>query len=70
MANFGVDPESASHAQLAQVGGGMKVKVVLAAAMCISSDVFAFVNPPGQHLQGEDEQVAVACLMTKQFTHP
>ena len=30
VANFGVDPESASHAQLAQVSGGMKVKVVLA----------------------------------------
>ena len=28
-ANFGVDPESTSHAQLAQVSGGMKVKVVL-----------------------------------------
>ena len=33
MANFGVDPESASHTQLAQVSGGMKMKVVLAAAV-------------------------------------
>merc|ERR1719272_2569395 len=31
--NFGVDAESASHTQLAQLSGGMKVKVVLAAAM-------------------------------------
>ena len=33
VANFGVDPESASHAQLAQVSGGMEMKVVLAAAL-------------------------------------
>lgn len=33
LAKFGVDPESASHTQLAQLSGGMKVKVVLAAAM-------------------------------------
>merc|ERR1711990_521812 len=30
---FGVDPESASHTQINQLSGGMKVKVVLAAAM-------------------------------------
>ena len=33
LAKFGVDPESGSHTQLAQLSGGMKVKVVLAAAM-------------------------------------
>merc|ERR1712188_200764 len=32
LADFGVDPESASHTQLNQLSGGMKVKVVLAAA--------------------------------------
>merc|ERR1719159_752630 len=33
LSNFGVDPESASHTQISQLSGGMKVKVVLAAAM-------------------------------------
>ena len=33
LAKFGIDPESASHTQPAQLSGGMKVKVVLAAAM-------------------------------------
>merc|ERR1719277_1426485 len=33
LANFGVDAESASHTQLSQLSGGMKVKVVLAACM-------------------------------------
>merc|ERR1712193_116488 len=33
LANFGVDAESASHTQINQLSGGMKVKVVLAAAM-------------------------------------
>merc|ERR1711985_217730 len=30
LGNFGVDPESASHTQISQLSGGMKVKVVLA----------------------------------------
>merc|ERR1712188_95449 len=38
LANFGVDAESASHTQINQLSGGMKVKVVLAAAM--------WQNPP------------------------
>merc|ERR1712084_208207 len=33
LADFGVDAESASHTQINQLSGGMKVKVVLAAAM-------------------------------------
>merc|ERR1719215_38684 len=33
LADFGVDPESASHTQINQLSGGMKVKVVLAGAM-------------------------------------
>merc|ERR1712151_128106 len=33
LADFGVDAESASHTQLSQLSGGMKVKVVLAACM-------------------------------------
>merc|ERR1711941_205894 len=33
LGDFGVDPESASHTQINQLSGGMKVKVVLAGAM-------------------------------------
>merc|ERR1711881_204525 len=33
LGDFGVDPESASHTQINQLSGGMKVKIVLAAAM-------------------------------------
>merc|ERR1711976_742975 len=33
LADFGVDPESASHTQIGSMSGGMKVKVVLAASM-------------------------------------
>merc|ERR1712183_831465 len=33
LGDFGVDPESASHTQITQLSGGMKVKVVLAASM-------------------------------------
>ena len=33
LGDFGVDPESASHTQLDQLSGGMKVNVVLAVAM-------------------------------------
>merc|ERR1711862_138282 len=33
LADFGVDAESASHTQMNQLSGGMKVKVVLAASM-------------------------------------
>merc|ERR1712187_260944 len=33
LGDFGVDPESASHPQITQLSGGMKVKIVLAASM-------------------------------------
>merc|ERR1712083_1259806 len=33
LGDFGVDPESESHTQINHLSGGMKVKVVLAAAM-------------------------------------
>merc|ERR550525_2167514 len=33
LGDFGVDPESASHPQISQLSGGMKVKIVLAASM-------------------------------------
>ena len=45
LANFGVDPESASHTQLAQLSGGMKVKVVLAAAMWQNPHVLILDEP-------------------------
>merc|ERR1712217_806774 len=45
LANFGVDPESASHTQLSQLSGGMKVKVVLAAAMWQNPHVLILDEP-------------------------
>merc|ERR1712166_823705 len=43
--NFGVDPESASHTQLSQLSGGMKVKVVLAAAMWQNPHILILDEP-------------------------
>merc|ERR1712070_395322 len=45
LANFGVDPESASHTQLSQLSGGMKVKVVLAASMWQNPHVLILDEP-------------------------
>merc|ERR1719401_1971825 len=45
LANFGVDPESASHTQINQLSGGMKVKVVLAAAMWQNPHVLILDEP-------------------------
>merc|ERR1711881_583102 len=45
LANFGVDPESASHSQINQLSGGMKVKVVLAAAMWQNPHVLILDEP-------------------------
>merc|ERR1711865_324109 len=45
LADFGVDPESASHTQLAQLSGGMKVKVVLAASMWQNPHVLILDEP-------------------------
>jgi len=42
---FGVDPESASHTQLSQLSGGMKVKVVLAACMWQNPHVLILDEP-------------------------
>merc|ERR1712167_502067 len=46
LSNFGVDPESASHTQINQLSGGMKVKVVLAAAMWQNPHVLILDEPP------------------------
>merc|ERR1712139_329020 len=42
---FGVDSESASHTQLNQLSGGMKVKVVLAAAMWQNPHILILDEP-------------------------
>merc|ERR1711871_1159073 len=45
LADFGVDPESASHTQINQLSGGMKVKVVLAAAMWQTPHILILDEP-------------------------
>jgi len=45
LGDFGVDPESASHTQINQLSGGMKVKVVLAAAMWQNPHVLILDEP-------------------------
>merc|ERR1712151_884794 len=45
LANFGDDPESASHTQISQLSGGMKVKVVLAAAMWQNPHILILDEP-------------------------
>merc|ERR1712238_161439 len=45
LADFGVAPESASHTQLAQLSGGMKVKVVLAASMWQNPHILILDEP-------------------------
>merc|ERR1712146_813477 len=45
LANFGVDPESASHTQINQLSGGVKVKVVLAAAMWQNPHILILDEP-------------------------
>merc|ERR1711977_354512 len=43
--DFGVDPEFASHTQINQMSGGMKVKVVLAAAMWQNPHILILDEP-------------------------
>eukprot|EP00439_Symbiodinium_sp_Y106_P059383 s2085_g8.t1 len=45
LADFGVDAESASHTQINQLSGGMKVKIVLAAAMWQNPHVLILDEP-------------------------
>jgi len=45
LGDFGVDPESASHTQINQLSGGMKVKVVLASAMWQNPHVLILDEP-------------------------
>merc|ERR1711907_716305 len=45
LTDFGVDPESGSHCQINQLSGGMKVKVVLAAAMWQNPHILILDEP-------------------------
>jgi len=45
LGDFGVDPESASHSQINQLSGGLKVKVVLAASMWQNPHVLILDEP-------------------------
>merc|ERR1712125_50371 len=45
LGDFGVDPESVSHTQINQLSGGMKVKVVLAAAIWQNPHVLILDEP-------------------------
>merc|ERR1712232_1423350 len=45
LGNFGVDPESASHTQISQLSGGMKVKVVLAGSMWQNPHILILDEP-------------------------
>merc|ERR1719324_2171597 len=45
LGHFGVDPESASHTQISQLSGGMKVKVVLAATMWQNPHILILDEP-------------------------
>jgi len=45
LSDFGVDSESASHTQLSQLSGGMKVKIVLAAAMWQNPHILILDEP-------------------------
>merc|ERR1711994_1187960 len=45
LGDFGVDPESASHTQISQLSGGMKVRVVLAASMWQNPHILILDEP-------------------------
>merc|ERR1712050_62818 len=45
LGDFGVDPESATHTQISQLSGGMKVKVVLGACMWQNPHILILDEP-------------------------
>merc|ERR1719502_2414901 len=65
LANFGVDAESASHTQINQLSGGMKVKVVLAAAMWQNPHILV-LDEPTNYLDREGPGALV--LAIKDYT--
>merc|ERR1712196_219340 len=65
LADFGVDPESASHTQINQLSGGMKVKVVLAAAMWQNPHIL-ILDEPTNYLDREGlGALVLACASYK-----
>merc|ERR1719183_2933904 len=65
LANFGVDAESASHTQINQLSGGMKVKVVLAAAMWQNPHIL-ILDEPTNYL--DREGLGALVLAIKDYT--
>eukprot|EP00932_Pfiesteria_piscicida_P009417 SRR837773.20144.p2 GENE.SRR837773.20144~~SRR837773.20144.p2 ORF type:complete len:231 (-),score=122.84 SRR837773.20144:58-693(-) len=65
LGDFGVDPESASHTQINQLSGGMKVKVVLAAAMWQNPHVL-ILDEPTNYL--DREGLGALVLAIKDYT--
>ena len=61
MANFAVDAEFASHTQLNQLSGEMKVKVVLAAAMWQNLHIL-ILDKPTNYLDREGGGVLVLTI--------
>merc|ERR1711968_77359 len=61
LADFGVDPESASHTQINQLSGGMKVKVVLAAAMWQNPHIL-ILDEPVNYLDREGRGALVLAI--------
>merc|ERR1711975_193200 len=65
LTDFGVDPESGSHCQIAQLSGGMKVKVVLAAAMWQNPHIL-ILDEPTNYLDREGlGALVLACASYK-----
>merc|ERR1712137_605407 len=65
LGDFGVDPESASHTQINQLSGGMKVKVVLAAAMWQNPHIL-ILDEPTNYLDREGlGALVLACASYK-----
>merc|ERR1712056_149079 len=58
LGDFGVDPESASHTQINQLSGGMKVKVVLAASMWQNPHVLILDEPTNYLIAAFDKILA------------
>merc|ERR1711988_1480542 len=65
LTDFGVDPESGSHCQINQLSGGMKVKVVLAAAMWQNPHIL-ILDEPTNYLDREGlGALVLACASYK-----
>jgi len=61
LGDFGVDPESASHSQINQLSGGMKVKIVIAAAMWQNPHIL-ILDEPTNYLDREGLGALVLAL--------